>query len=51
MCGAGAAPKVGYMNGSGGVTPLCHMLSTDFFSYSTMHDIDGTAGTTQGPLS
>ena len=25
MCGAGAAPKVGYMNGSGGATPLCHM--------------------------
>ena len=25
MCGAGVAPKVGYMNGSGGATPLCHM--------------------------
>ena len=25
MCGAGAAPKVGYMNGSDGATPLCHM--------------------------
>ena len=25
MCGAGAAPKVGYMNGSGGATPLCHV--------------------------
>ena len=24
MCGAGAAPKVGYMNGSDGATPLCH---------------------------
>ena len=24
-CGAGAAPKVGYMNGSGGVTLLCHL--------------------------
>ena len=26
MCGAGAASKVGYMNGSGGATPLCHAL-------------------------
>ena len=25
MCGAGVAPKVGYMNGSGGTTPLCHV--------------------------
>ena len=25
MCGAGAAPKVGYMNGSDGATPLCHV--------------------------
>ena len=25
MCGAGATPKVGYMNGSGGVMPLCHV--------------------------
>ena len=25
MCGAGVAPKVGYLNGSGGVTPLCHV--------------------------
>ena len=25
MCGEGAASKVGYMNGSGGATPLCHM--------------------------
>ena len=25
MCGVGAALKVGYMNGSGGATPLCHM--------------------------
>ena len=25
MCGAGSASKVGYMNGSGGATPLCHM--------------------------
>ena len=25
MCGASATPKVGYMNGSGGATPLCHM--------------------------
>ena len=25
MCGAGAAPKVGNMNGSGGATPLCHV--------------------------
>ena len=25
MCGAGAAPKVGYMNGSDGATPLCHL--------------------------
>ena len=24
-CRAGAAPKVGYMNGSGGATPPCHM--------------------------
>ena len=24
MCGAGAAPEVGYMNGSDGATPLCH---------------------------
>ena len=25
MCEAGATPKVGYMNGSGGAMPLCHM--------------------------
>ena len=25
MCGAGATPKVGYMNGSDGATPLCHV--------------------------
>ena len=25
MWGAGAAPKVGYMNGSDGVKPLCHV--------------------------
>ena len=25
ICGAGAALKVGYMNGSGGATPLCHV--------------------------
>ena len=25
MYGAGAAPKVGYMNGSDGATPLCHV--------------------------
>ena len=25
MCGAGAAPEVGYMNISDGVMPLCHM--------------------------
>ena len=25
MCGASAAPKVGYMNGSGGATPPCHV--------------------------
>ena len=25
MCGAGAAPKVGYMNRSDGATPLCHV--------------------------
>ena len=25
MCGAGAAPKVGYMNGSGGAMPMCHV--------------------------
>ena len=25
MCEVGAAPKVGHMNGSGGVTPLCHV--------------------------
>ena len=25
MYRAGAAPKVGYMNGSGGATPLCHV--------------------------
>ena len=25
MCEAGAAPKVGYMNESGGATPLCHV--------------------------
>ena len=25
MCGAGAAPKVGYMNKSKGATPLCHV--------------------------
>ena len=25
MCGVSAAPKVGYMNGSDGVTPLCHV--------------------------
>ena len=25
MCGAGAASKVGYMNGSDGAAPLCHV--------------------------
>ena len=25
ICGAGAAQKAGYMNGSDGATPLCHM--------------------------
>ena len=25
MCGAGAALKVGYMNGSKGAMPLCHV--------------------------
>ena len=25
MCEAGAASKVGYMNESGGATPLCHV--------------------------
>ena len=25
MCRVGAAPKVGYMNGTGGATPLCHV--------------------------
>ena len=25
MCGAGVAPKVGYMNRSDGATPLCHV--------------------------
>ena len=25
MCEVGVAPKVGYMNGSGGATPLCHV--------------------------
>ena len=25
MCGVGATSKVGYMNESGGATPLCHM--------------------------
>ena len=25
MCEAGEAPKVGYMNGSGGAAPLCHL--------------------------
>ena len=25
MCEAGAAPKVGYMNGSDGATPLCQV--------------------------
>ena len=25
MCAVGAAPKVGYMNGSEGGTPLCHV--------------------------
>ena len=25
ICGASAAPKVGYMNGSDGATPLCHV--------------------------
>ena len=25
MCGAGAASKIGYMNGSDGDTPLCHV--------------------------
>ena len=24
MCRAGAAPKAGYINGSGGATPPCH---------------------------
>ena len=27
MCGAGVALKVGYMNGSGGTTPLSHMVT------------------------
>ena len=63
MCGVGAASKVGYMNGSGGATPLCHVgtffegllrllsLSTGFSSYSTMHATDGAARTARGPLS
>ena len=62
MCGAGAASKVGYMNGSGGATPLCHvgtfsgdmlllsLLFTYFSSYSAMHATDGTDGTVRGPL-
>ena len=25
MCGASATPKVGYMNGSDGAMPLCHV--------------------------
>ena len=25
MCKAGAAPKIGYMNESGGAMPLCHV--------------------------
>ena len=25
MCGSSAAPKVGYMNGSDGAVPLCHV--------------------------
>ena len=25
MCGASVAPRVGYMNGSDGATPLCHV--------------------------
>ena len=33
MCLAGAASKVGYMNGSDGATPLCH-VGTFFGAYS-----------------
>ena len=63
MCGAGAAPKVEYMNESGGAMPLCHVgtfsgallqlssLSIDFSLYLAMHAIDGTTGMAWGPLS
>ena len=35
MCGAGAAPKVGYMNISDGATPLCHVgtFSGAYYDY------------------
>ena len=60
MCGAGVAPKVGYMHGSGGTAPLfhvgtisgacsdCRLLSTDFSLYSVMHATDRMAGTARG---
>ena len=63
MCGVGATSKVGYMNGSGGATPLCHVGTFSgacsdyrcslliFFSYSAMHATDGMAGTARGNLS
>ena len=58
----GATPKVGYMNGNDGATPLCHIgkfqglapiitLSADFSSYSARHATDRTVGTTQELLS
>ena len=36
MCGVGAASKVGYMNGSGDATPLCH-VGTFLGAYSDCH--------------
>ena len=36
ICGVSAAPKVGYMNGNGGATPLCH-VGTFSGAYSDCH--------------
>ena len=63
MCGADVAPKVGYMNGSDGATPLCrlgtfsgacfdyHRSFLISLSYLAMHATNGMAGTARRPLS
>ena len=63
ICGAGAALKVGYMNESGGATPLCHVgtflgACSDCHCFllislciRPMHATDGTAGMARGSLS